>query len=305
MRVSSLRGKNINLNGGFPISKILSKYITNYYCTIDQIFTGPFPISPNGDSGFSNGGYEKKDIASTPGRKVLGTSFSYGSSIFLFHPPFSSEPSQKDIRTLIDYLKLSTKKSIISSQAPKRAKDAFPDERQELEKLRKQYVDKRNQLDSLSNLYWQSGKELEKSVEFSLKQLGIEVENIARNGDSKDLVLHFPEKDDYYMEIKGLKGSADKDQISNFIANNLNKKLIFLVNHYRTEPPDVRIKKSEIYFPFTPAAIETMKLAMKDKGIEEILPISTLDLANLILSGVTKENLLEKFRELSTQYLTN
>jgi len=39
------------------------------------------------------------------------------------------------------------------------------------------------------------------------------------------------------VEVKGKEKNADKEDISNFIANNPNKNLIFLINHFRSIDP--------------------------------------------------------------------
>jgi len=83
------------------------------------------------------------------------------------------------------------------------------------------------------------------------------------------------------VEIKGKEKNADKEDISNFIANNPNKNLIFVINHFRFIDPKER-KDIKSCPPYTPDAIGTVKNALNNKSIESFYPITTMDLAEWV-----------------------
>jgi len=93
-----------------------------------------------------------------------------------------------------------------------------------------------NIINNLRELHYQSGTKLVNAVEFAFKKIGFEVENISSRGESVDLVIRFKGKE-FLVEVKGKEKNADKEDISNFIANNPNKNLIFVINHFRSIDP--------------------------------------------------------------------
>jgi hypothetical protein len=150
----------------------------------------------------------------------------------------------------------------------------------------------------LENLYWQTGDELVNAIEFAFKELGFHVENISHERKSGDLIVQHNESQ-FIIEIKGKEGPADKSDISNFIANNLNKNLIFIVNHYRLDDPKERNNKPDIYIPYTPSAIETIKDNLNNKTIKSFYPITTIELAELVLKKLTPKEVLENLEKIS------
>jgi hypothetical protein len=156
-------------------------------------------------------------------------------------------------------------------------------------------------LELLRNLHWETGEKLEKAIELAFKKIGFDVENVSMKGESRDLIIRF-NSFKFVMEVKGKEGAADKSEISNFIANNLNENLIFVVNHYRLENPKERENKKSIYLPYTPAALDVIKTAISKKVIKGFYPITSMDLAKWLYEKLTPNKVLEELEKVAQNY---
>jgi hypothetical protein len=242
-------------------------------------------------------------FATTPGGLTVGAIIQAGKTKLIIHP----EPSFKDedensfkdfTRKFLDAIEANILGINIQTTVPQWVEQLYAEEQQ---KIISYALNKLNIINNLRDLHYQSGTKLVNAVEFAFKKIGFEVENVSTKGESVDLVIRFDGKE-FLVEVKGKEKYADKEDISNFIANNPNKNLIFVVNHFRSIDPKER-KDIKSYPPYTPDAIGTVKNALNNKSIESFYPITTMDLAGWVQYKLTPDMVLAKLNERAEIYM--
>jgi len=248
-------------------------------------------------------------FATTPGGLTIGAIIQAGKTKLIIHPEplFENENSFKDFtRKFLDAIEANLLGINIQTTVPqwveqlsveteRKITNEFTDKIIKSSECKEIFSDYKNELIKIGiikNLYFQSGTELVNAVEFAFKEIGFEVENVSAKGESVDLVIKFKEKK-FLVEVKGKEKNADKEDISNFIANNPHKNLIFIVNHFRFIDPKER-KDIKSYPPYTQHAIETIKTDLNDNTIESFYPITTMDLAEWVQDKLTPDMVLAK-----------
>jgi hypothetical protein len=306
-------GKNIEFKKGHWLGEIFSNY-KEYFK-----YEGSFTPGENLKGIIALGELSKKiskksvsftkifdPFAFTPGGLIVGAIVKIMNSTLILHPEplFSDEKLlAKFLREFLDGIEtnlLGVK--YMEPPKPRWVDYLFIKEKEEIikeaTKIYDKFIKEIEKFTFLENLYWQTGDELVNAVEFAFKEIGFHVENISHERKSGDLIVQHNESQ-FIIEIKGKEGPADKSDISNFIANNLNKNLIFIVNHYRLDDPKERNNKPDIYIPYTPSAIETIKDNLNNKTIKSFYPITTIELAELVLKKLTPKEVLENLEKIS------
>jgi len=256
-------------------------------------------------------------FATTPGGLTVGAIIQAGKTKLIIHP----EPSFKDedensfkdfTRKFLDAIEANL---LGQTTIPQWVEQLYAEEERKISKeftdkiiksseCKEIFIDFKNELNKISimkYLYFQSGTELQNAVESAFKEIGFEVENVSTKGESVDLVIRFNGKE-FLVEVKGKEKYADKEDISNFIANNPYKSLIFVINHFRIIDPKER-KDIKSYPPYTSDAIKTIKNALNNKSIESFYPITTMDLAEWVQNKLTPDTVLAKLNERAKIYM--
>jgi len=256
-------------------------------------------------------------FATTPGGLTVGAIVQAVRTKLIIHPEpsFKDENSFKDFtRKFLDAIEANLLGINIQTTVPqwveqlsveteRKITNEFTDKIIKSSECKEIFSDYKNELIKIGiikNLYFQSGTKLQNYVEFAFKVIGFEVENVSAKGESVDLVIRFKGKE-FLVEVKGKEKYADKEDISNFIANNPNKNLIFVVNHFRFIDPKER--KDKELPPYTSDAIKTIKKVLNDKSIESFYPITTMDLAECVQDKLTPDVVLAKLNEIAKIYM--
>jgi len=240
-------------------------------------------------------------FAINPGGLTVGAIIQAGKTKLIIHPEplFKDENFFKNFtRKFLDAIEANLLGINIQTTVPQWVEQLYAEEEK---KIISYASNELNIISNLRNLHYQSGTELVNAVEFAFKKIGFEVENVSAKGESVDLVIRFNGKE-FLVEVKGKEKNADKEDISNFIANNPNKNLIFVVNHFRSIDPKER-KDIKSHPPYTQPAIETIKKDLNDNTIESFYPITTMDLAEWVQDKLTPDMVLEKLNEKAKIYL--
>jgi len=312
------RGSHINFNQNHWLGKVFNKY-KEYFKYLggfepSENFNNSIFIRTMAYLSFYYKNYnvsrqtldklEKKyyDVfATTPGGLTVGAIIQAGKTKLIIHP----EPSFKDenffkdfTRKFLDAIEANILGINIQTTVPQWVEQLYAEEQQ---KIISYALNELNIINNLRDLHYQSGTKLVNAVEFAFKKIGFEVENVSTKGESVDLVIRFDGKE-FLVEVKGKEKYADKEDISNFIANNPNKNLIFVVNHFRSIDPKER-KDIKSYPPYTPDAIGTVKNALNNKSIKSFYPITTMDLTGWVQYKLTPDMVLAKLNETAEIYM--
>jgi len=236
-------------------------------------------------------------FATAPGGLTVGAIIQAGKTKLIIHPEplFKNENSFKDFtRKFLDAIEANLLGINIQTTVPQWVEQLYAEEQQKI------ISDARNELKIINNLrdlHYQSGTKLQNAVEFAFQKIEFEVENVSAKRESHDLDIKFKGKE-FLVEVKGKEKNADQYDISNFIANNHHKNLIFVVNHFRFIDPKER-KDKELYPPYTQGAIKTIKADLNDKSIESFYPITTMDLVEWVQDKLAPDKVLAKLNEIA------
>ena len=238
------------------------------------------------------------EFAKNPGGETVGVMLRISKTTVILHPIITDSNKEaefsRDLLDIIEEYLLGVKKN--KDIPPVWVNETLPEyknkEMNALNTLNSILIDE----NMLRNLYWTTGEDLEGSVEFAFKKLGFEVENIAELRDSRDLIIKYKGME-WYVGVKGREGIIDLEDVSKFITNNLKRKLIFVANHYRRNPPETR---GEAY---TTKAKETIKESLKEVSIESFYPITSLDLIDFIKKGYVAEDTIKAMEAIARKYL--
>ncbi len=308
-----IKGSNIIFDGKHWLGKVFEKY-KKYFSYVGSFtpasqFSSILSIEKN-LSQYTKTNYRKsyEPFAYTPGGLVVGAIVKIEGTTLILYPISSFNGSDDRMKNFVREFLDEIEANLLGMKyleiiKPRWTSELFVGERgsltKEVNEAYGKYQEKIQRLDRLEELYWQTGEALEKAVEFAFKELGFNVENISKMRESKDLIVKFNEQS-YVIEVKGKEGSADKAEVSNFIANNPDESLVFIVNHYRLEPPKERTSEENTYPSYTPAAVQTIKTAIKNKSIKSFCSLTTLNLAEWVLKKLTPDQVkreMEKFSE--------
>jgi hypothetical protein len=310
-----IKGSNIIFDGKHWLGQVFEKY-KKYFS-----YVGSFTPASQFSSilsiekvlpGFDKTNYMEsyQPFAHTPGGLVVGAIVKIEKTTLILYPIPSFNGADDELKNFVrDFLDEIDANLLgikhLETTKPRWTNELFVEERgslkKELNEAYGKYQEKTQRLDRLEELYWQTGEPLEKAVEFVFREIGFNVQNISKMRESKDLIVKFNEQS-YVIEVKGKEGSADKAEVSNFIANNPDESLVFIVNHYRLKPPEERTNGSNTYPSYTSAAVQTIKTAIKNKSIKSFCSLTTLNLAEWVLKKLTPDQVkreMEKFSEYS------
>jgi hypothetical protein len=249
-------------------------------------------------------------FAIAPGGLTVGAIVKVGNSTLILHPKpsFGDEDLFREFaREFLNGIKA----NLLRVKYPQITKPCWVDElyaedekrlMDEVKRCVEEYDRKLEDLKLLRDLHWETGENLVKAVELAFKEIGFSVENVSMKGESRDLIIRFNSLQ-FVVEVKGKEGAADKSDISNFIANNPNENLIFVVNHYRFEDPRERENKKSVYRPYTEAALHAIKTAISKKVIKSFYPITSMDLAKWLYEKLTPNRVLEELNKMAQNYL--
>jgi hypothetical protein len=249
-------------------------------------------------------------FATTPGGLTVGAVVRIGDSTLILHPKPSFEDENLFRKFTREFLN-SIKANLLGVKYPQITKPRWVDELyaedekrliNEAKRCVEEYDRKLEDLKLLRDLHWETGENLVKAVELAFKEIGFSVENVSMKGESRDLIIRF-NSFQFVVEVKGKEGAADKSDVSNFIANNPNENLIFVVNHYRFEDPKERENKKSVYRPYTEAALHAIKTAISKKVIKSFYPITSMDLAKWLYEKLTPNKVLEELNKVAQNYL--
>ena len=248
-------------------------------------------------------------FASAPGHEnPVGGIIRTGKCVLLLHPLIKDNVTEDSMKELVPKLIAGIQSNLlglnrINPERPRWAYDAFPEHSKIMSSLAKEYWEQKEKLDKLSDVLWQTGEPLEIAIEYLLNENGLKVSNIAKKGEQKDLVITTTDLEEYIVEVKGLNGPADINDVSKFLANNPQKNLIMVVNHYRLTDWKTRNGEKEIYIPFTPAAIDTIKKQIGSKSIKSFYPISTLEFIDALNNELKGPDIIREFQLISQRRL--
>ena len=248
-------------------------------------------------------------FAKCPGSKnAVGGILRVGEATVIMHPLLDRFANKDIVSGFVSELMKGIESNLIGHdfsrvRKPHWARSAFPELDKRVNEIVGEYTTLNQRLERLSDIVWETGPALESAIEYVLKEAGINLENISGERQSGDLLISASDSEKYYVEVKGLKGSADKDDVSNFVANNPNRSLIFIVNHYRTHDVDTRKTKSTVYIPYTPAALDTIKTQIEGGAIKSFYAVTTLELADAVNRGAKSQSLLAEFKKISEKRL--
>jgi hypothetical protein len=248
-------------------------------------------------------------FATTPGGLTVGAFVKAGDSKLILHPKLSFKDENLFKKFAREFLN-EIKANILGVKYPQIPKPRWFDElyaedydklMNEAESFLKSYERKLKNLELLKALHWETGDELVKAVGLAFKEIGFDVEDVSTKYESKDLIIRFGSSQ-FLVEVKGKEAGADKSDVSNFITNNPNENLIFVVNHYRFENPKEREDKSS-YPPYTKSALNSIRVSISGKTIKRFYPITSMDLAKWLYRKLTPQEVLKELNKTAQNYL--
>lgn len=309
----TISGHNLVFITDNPLGKIFSRYsnslrygytmklsdkLINTSITVEaiKVFASALAKTPIKDEEFANSYYV--EFAKNPGGETVGIMLKIKNTYVILHPILTDSNKEGAFtRDLLDVIET----HLLGIQTNKEIPPAW------VNQMLPEYEEKKNfaisSLNSilgeenvLRNLYWSTGDDLEEAVEYAFKKLGFEVKNIAKERNSRDLIITY-NSTEYYVEVRGKEGIIDIGDISKFIANNPQQKLIFVGNPYRLILPG---KRGEAY---TKKAIETIKENISRGTIESFYLLTSLDLINFVKNGYKADAVIDEMRNITNRYI--
>ncbi len=307
------QGTRIDFMPTNPLGKMFSKYDDNlrYGCAMKlsdklinttvtaeaiKTFASVLAKVPIKDEEFANSYYV--EFAKNPGGEIAGIMLKVYNTHIILHPILTDSSEDGEFtRDLLDVIEGHLLGIQIDKDIPPAwVNQTLPDYE---EKKNKAFASLNSILEEeliLRNLYWSTGDDLEKAVEYAFKKLGFAVENIAKDRNSRDLLIKY-KGIEWYVEVKGKEGIIDISDISKFIASNPRSKLIFVGNAYRLYPPENRPEA------YTKKAIETIKENLNENTIESFYPLTSLDLINFVTKGYAADAVIDAMGKIRNKYL--
>ena len=294
-----------------PLGKMFGKYDSKlkYGCAMSlsekllalmedtiEIIGRTTPSSQLIDKEFSRLPYV--EFAKNPGGEIVGIMLKVYNTHIILHPILTDSSRDEEFtRDLLDVIE----GHLLGIQIDKDIPPAW------VNQTLQDYKEKENEavisLNSileeeimLRNLYWSTGDDLEKAVEYAFRKLGFAVENIAKDRNSRDLLIKYKGVE-WYVEVKGKEGIIDISDISKFIANNPRRKLIFVGNAYRLYPPENRPEA------YTKKAIETIKENLNKNTIDLFYPLISLNLITFVTGSYNTEFVIDAMENIKNKYL--
>ena len=305
------QGKRIDFIFTNPLGKMFSKYDgkLRYGCATRpsekllalmedtiEIIGRTTPSSQLIDKEFSLLPYV--EFAKNPGGEIVGIMLKVYNTHIILHPILTDSSEDGEFtRDLLDVIE----RHLLGLQIDKDIQPTW------VNQTLPDYEEKKNKalasLNSISEeefilrkLYWSTGDDLEKAVEYAFRKLGFVVENIAQDRNSRDLLIKY-KGIEWYVEVKGKEGIIDIGDISKFIANNPHCKLIFVGNAYRLDSLENRPEA------YTKKAIETIKENLNKNTIELFYPLTSLNLINFVTKGYNTDVVIDAMENIKNKYL--
>lgn len=251
-----------------------------------------------------------EEFAVTPGNgKPVGALVRQDGGVLVLHPLIRNSVSVDVLRSIAETLNREIvnnlfrgRRSILEEEAPWRD-DAFPAYTEEQRELVRKYGEVEHKKNLLVSLTWVNGEMLETLVGQALEMMNIKVKQVGSEKGQRDLIVVTGAGEEMTVEVKGLSGAADLDDVSKFLAANPHKKLIFIVNHYRRVSPSVRRTDPKTYPAYTPAAISAFKTQLKSGSIDSVTAITTLDLIEILEKETSTDDVFKLMETYSKQLL--
>ncbi len=287
----------------------LGKFFEKYNKKLSYIGTFEPSISQKLSEGFdelstrlSNASKSKRasnfePFATNVSGLVVGAIVKAGETLLVLYPKvfLYGEPEEKRfLRTFIAELE-SMRIEEHSEDRPKWL-SKIKLNREKFDRTYKEFEAAKNEINYIEDLYWRDGEKLENAVLRAFRDLGFEVYDNTSKRNTIDHILKMKNQpDEFIIQIKGHQnGPITQEDVSEIIAANPRKKIIFVGNPFRLDDFELRERSRECY---STHALKVIHEGLEKGSLETFYPITSIDLAKWKDLGLTSEQVISEMKK--------